>query len=211
MTYSVKEVFYTLQGEGANTGSPAVFCRFSGCNLWSGFEKDRSTAVCTFCDTDFVGMDGTYGGKYASANMLADQIECLWPEATQEKRFVVLTGGEPLLQVDSQLVDELHRREFRVAVETNGTIVPPSNIDWVCVSPKSGASLVVSKGNELKIVWPQPGIDLAELEQLNFDNYFLQPMDNPLRNENIKLCTTQCLVRPKWRLSLQTHKMIGIR
>lgn len=211
MTYSVKEIFYTLQGEGANAGTPAVFCRFSGCNLWSGLERDRSTAVCTFCDTDFAGTDGTYGGKYASANMLADQIERLWPQAIQEKRFVVLTGGEPLLQVDSQLVDELHRRGFRVAVETNGTIVPPENIDWVCVSPKSRAPLVVSKGNELKVVWPQPHIDLAILEQLNFDNYFMQPMDSPQRDENIKLCTAQCLMRPKWRLSLQMHKMIGIR
>lgn len=156
-------------------------------------------------------MDGTYGGKYTSAHALAERIECLWPQATQEKRFVVLTGGEPLLQVDSHLVDELHRRGFRVAVETNGTIEPPANIDWVCVSPKSGAPLVVSRGNELKVVWPQMEFALTDLERLDFDNYFLQPMDNSSRNENIKTCVSACLANPKWRLSIQVHKMIGIR
>lgn len=211
MTYTVREIFYTLQGEGVNTGSPSVFCRFAGCNLWSGIEKDRSTAVCQFCDTDFAGTNGTCGGKYESAQALAVQIENQWPKATRDQRLVVLTGGEPLLQVDRPLIDELHRCGFRAAVETNGTIKPPPELDWVCVSPKAGAPLVVFKGNELKVVWPQPGLLLSDLERLDFDNYFLQPMDSPRQWENVELCIRTCLTNPRWRLSLQTHKIVGIR
>lgn len=211
MSYSVKEIFYTLQGEGANTGAPAVFCRFAGCNLWSGLEKDRTTAVCQFCDTDFVGVDGTFGGKYESADSLAAQIEQLWPEAVPNHRFVVLTGGEPLLQVDRALTSALHDRDFRIAVETNGTIKPPADIDWVCVSPKAGATLVVSTGDELKVVWPQFDLVLAHYERLDFEHFFLQPMDSPHRAENVKACIETCRTNPKWRLSLQTHKLLGIR
>ncbi len=211
MTYSVKEIFYTLQGEGANTGSPAIFCRFTGCNLWSGREEDRARAICRFCDTDFVDTDGTYGGKYESATVLADQIERLWPENISDHRFVVLTGGEPLLQTDRTLIEELHRRRFQVAVETNGTLEPPPDIDWICVSPKAGAPLVASTGHELKVAWPQPGLSLHDLEQLNFKHFFLQPIDNLEKAENTRLCIDVCMRRPKWRLSLQTHKIIGIR
>ncbi len=211
MSYSVKEIFYTLQGEGANAGSPAVFCRFTGCNLWTGKEEDRQKAICQFCDTDFVGTDGAYGGKYESATLLASQIEWLWPEKILEQRLVVLTGGEPLLQVDQSLIEELHLRGFRVAIETNGTLPTLSGLDWICVSPKAGATLVVSKGHELKVVWPQPDLDLEYLGRLEFENFFLQPMDSPTRDENLKNCIDTCLKHPKWRLSLQTHKMIGIR
>ena len=211
MSYQVKEIFYTLQGEGANAGRPAVFCRFAGCNLWSGREQDRATAVCKFCDTDFVGTDGTLGGKFASADALADQIAAQWPVPDQSNRFVVMTGGEPLLQVDTALIDALHARGFEIAVETNGTIAAPAGIDWICVSPKAGAPWVQRAGQELKVVRPQPGFELAELEAADFENRYLQPMDNILRADNTEKCIAMCLQRPAWRLSLQTHKITGIR
>ena len=211
MSYQVKEIFYTLQGEGANAGRPAVFCRFAGCNLWSGREQDRATAVCSFCDTDFVGTDGTLGGKFADANALADQVAEQWPSLDQANRFVVMTGGEPLLQVDAALIDALHARGFEIAVETNGTIAAPAGIDWICVSPKAGAPWVQREGHELKVVWPQAVFDLAELETANFKHRYLQPMDNVLKSANLTACIALCLQRPAWRLSLQTHKMTGIR
>ncbi len=211
MSYQVKEIFYTLQGEGANAGQPAVFCRFAGCNLWSGREQDRATAVCQFCDTDFVGTDGTLGGKFANADALASQIQAQWPAGDAAHRFVVMTGGEPLLQVDAALIAALHQRSFKIAVETNGTIAAPKGIDWICVSPKAGAAWVQREGQELKVVWPQPSFDLAELESANFTHRYLQPMDNLLRLENTQQCIAMCMQRPAWRLSLQTHKMTGIR
>ncbi len=214
MSYQVKEIFYTLQGEGANAGQPAVFCRFAGCNLWTGREQDRATAVCKFCDTDFVGTDGTLGGKYLDANALASQIQAQWPAADTAHRFVVLTGGEPLLQVDAALITALHERSFKIAVETNGTIAAPKGIDWICVSPKAGAAWVQREGQELKVVWPQPNFasfDLAELESANFTHRYLQPMDNELRLDNTQRCISLCMQRPAWRLSLQTHKITGIR
>jgi len=211
MSYQVKEIFYTLQGEGANAGQPAVFCRFAGCNLWTGREQDRATAVCQFCDTDFVGTDGTLGGKYLDANALASQIQAQWPAGDAAHRFVVMTGGEPLLQVDDALIAALHERSFKIAVETNGTIAAPKGIDWICVSPKAGAAWVQREGQELKVVWPQPSFDLAELESANFTHRYLQPMDNELRLDNTQRCISMCMQRPAWRLSLQTHKMTGIR
>jgi 7-carboxy-7-deazaguanine synthase len=211
VSYQVKEIFYTLQGEGANAGRPAVFCRFAGCNLWSGREQDRATAVCKFCDTDFVGTDGTLGSKFASADALADQIAAQWPTPDHANRFVVMTGGEPLLQVDTALIDALHARGFEIAVETNGTIAAPAGIDWICVSPKAGAPWVQRAGQELKVVWPQAGFELAELEAADFANRYLQPMDNILRADNTEKCIAMCLRNPKWRLSLQTHKITGIR
>ena len=211
MTYSVKEIFYTVQGEGANTGRAAVFCRFAGCNLWSGREQDRATAICRFCDTDFVGTDGTGGGKFPTAMELADAIEAAWTPADVSRRFVVLTGGEPLLQVDDALVAQLHARHFFVAVETNGTIVPPAGIDWVCVSPKAGAQLAVSGGNEIKLVFPQAGMSPADYEQMDFGHFFLQPMDSPLRAENTRQVVEFCQRHPKWRVAVQTHKLIGVR
>jgi 7-carboxy-7-deazaguanine synthase len=211
VSYQVKEIFYTLQGEGANAGRPAVFCRFAGCNLWSGREQDRATAVCQFCDTDFVGTDGTLGGKFAGADVLADQIAAQWPVQDRAHRFVVMTGGEPLLQVDVELIDALHARGFEIAVETNGTIAAPAGIDWICVSPKAGAPWVQRAGQELKVVWPQAGFELAELEAADFENRYLQPMDNILRADNTEKCIAMCLQRPQWRLSLQTHKITGIR
>jgi 7-carboxy-7-deazaguanine synthase len=211
MSYQVKEIFYTLQGEGANAGRPAVFCRFAGCNLWSGREQDRSTAICQFCDTDFVGTDGTLGGKFADAEALAVQIASQWPGLDHANRFVVMTGGEPLLQVDAALIDALHARGFEIAVETNGTIAAPPGIDWICVSPKAGAPWVQRDGHELKLVWPQTPFDLDELETANFRHRYLQPMDNVLKADNTSDCIALCLQRPAWRLSLQTHKMTGIR
>jgi len=211
MSYQVKEIFYTLQGEGANAGRPAVFCRFAGCNLWSGREQDRTGAVCNFCDTDFVGTDGTLGGKFADADALADKIAAQWPSIDQVNRFVVLTGGEPLLQVDTSLIDALHARGFEIAVETNGTIAAPAGIDWICVSPKAGAPWVQREGHELKVVWPQTAFHLAEFEAANFKHRYLQPMDNVLKAANTSDCIALCLQRPAWRLSLQTHKMTGIR
>ena len=211
MSYQVKEIFYTLQGEGANAGRPAVFCRFAGCNLWSGREADRASAVCRFCDTDFVGTDGTLGGKFKSADALADQIAAQWPAADRAHRFVVMTGGEPLLQVDAALIAALHARGFQVAVETNGTIAAPPGIDWVCVSPKAGAPWVQREGHELKVVWPQPALDWAELQAAAFTHRYLQPMDNAQRQQNTQDCIALCLAQPAWRLSLQTHKITGIR
>ena len=211
MSYQIKEIFYTLQGEGANAGRPAVFCRFAGCNLWSGREQDRSTAICLFCDTDFVGTDGSLGGKFADADALADRIQAQWPALDKDHRFVVMTGGEPLLQVDSALIEALHARGFQIAVETNGTIAAPAGIDWICVSPKAGANWVQREGDELKVVWPQPGFDLAAFEAARFNFRYLQPLDNVLREENTKHCIIICMQRPAWRLSLQTHKMTGIR
>jgi 7-carboxy-7-deazaguanine synthase (Cx14CxxC type) len=211
MAYQVKEIFYTLQGEGAHAGRPAVFCRFAGCNLWSGREQDRATAVCQFCDTDFVGTDGTLGGKFANAQALAQQIAQQWPAGDHGHRFVVMTGGEPLLQVDTALVAALHAQQFQIAVETNGSIAAPPGIDWICVSPKAGAPWVQRSGDELKVVWPQAGLDLAELETQTFTHRYLQPMDNIFHKANLQACIAQCLAHPAWRLSLQTHKITGIR
>ena len=210
MTYQVKEIFYTLQGEGANAGRPAVFCRFAGCNLWSGREEDRASAQCRFCDTDFVGTDGTGGGKFPDAHALAQRIASQWPREA-EGRFVVFTGGEPLLQLDAALVDALHAQGFRIAVETNGTLQPPAGLDWICVSPKAGCDWVLRRGDELKLVWPQPGFDLAALLELPFSHFFLQPMDNASQRANTEECVARCMALPPWRLSLQTHKMLGIR
>lgn len=211
MSYQVKEIFYTLQGEGSHAGRPAVFCRFAGCNLWSGREADRATAVCRFCDTDFVGTDGTLGGKFKEADALARQIESLWPAGDTAHRFVVMTGGEPLLQLDSALIDALHARGFQIAVETNGTIAAPPGIDWVCVSPKAGAPWIQREGHELKVVWPQPALDWDELQSARFTHRYLQPMDGPDRLHNTQLCIALCLAQPAWQLSLQTHKITGIR
>lgn len=211
MTYAVKEIFYTVQGEGANTGRAAVFCRFAGCNLWSGREEDRADAVCKFCDTDFVGTDGSGGGKFRTADELAKAIESAWSPAGVSHRFVVLTGGEPLLQVDDELVAQLHARHFFVAVETNGTIAPPEGIDWVCVSPKAGAPLAVGGGSEIKLVFPQQGISPTEFEQMDFCHFFLQPMDGPSRLENTRAVIDFCQQHPKWRVAVQTHKLIGVR
>lgn len=210
MTYSVKEAFYTLQGEGMNAGRPAVFLRFAGCNLWSGLEKDRAGAICRFCDTDFVGIDGEGGGKFGDARSLASHVALLWGEGTAE-RFVVCTGGEPLLQLDTALIDALHEEGFRIAIETNGTVAVPAGVDWVCVSPKAGASLVVEKGDELKLVYPQEGGDPSSFERLGFRHFLLQPMDGPERSRNTHLAIEFCKAHPRWRLSVQTHKMIGIR
>lgn len=213
MTYSVKEIFYTLQGEGLQVGMPAVFCRFTGCNLWSGREADRSSAVCRFCDTDFVGTNGSFGGKYKAAELLADEIAALWPEGEMHYRMVVLTGGEPLLQVDRPLIDALHAREFRIAVETNGTIPAPEGIDWICVSPKAGAEWIQRGGHELKLVFPQPGLMPSALpcSELQFEHFLLQPMDGPEAARNISEAVAYCQAHPRWRLSLQTHKVMGIR
>jgi len=212
MVYSVKEIFYTLQGEGAQAGMPAVFCRFAGCNLWTGRESDRASAICRFCDTDFVGTDGTLGGKYAQADDLAKQIEALWPAGDRTHRLTVLTGGEPLLQVDAALIDALHARGFRIAVETNGTLAAPAGIDWLCVSPKAGAPWVQQQGQELKLVWPQPSLDLQAMAATGeFAHRFLQPMDGPDQAANLNTCIAACLTHPAWRLSLQTHKISGIR
>ncbi|GAB2456838.1 7-carboxy-7-deazaguanine synthase [Comamonas humi] len=213
--YSVKEIFYTLQGEGGQAGMPAVFCRFAGCNLWSGREQDRASAICQFCDTDFVGTDGTLGGKFAQAAALADRIAAQWPAedpADAGRRLVVITGGEPLLQLDGPLIDALHARHFRIAVETNGSLAAPPGIDWLCVSPKAGAPWVQQRGQELKLVWPQPGFDLATMAATGeFTHRFLQPMDGPRQAENIATCIEACMRHPAWRLSLQTHKISGIR
>ncbi len=208
--YSIKEIFYTLQGEGANAGTPAVFCRFAGCNLWSGREADRATATCDFCDTDFVGTDGPGGGRFACADALADAIATQWP-AAGGRRFVVCTGGEPLLQLDRAAIDALHARGFRIAVETNGTIAPPAGLDWICVSPKADAALAVRAGDELKLVFPQPEAPPERFEALAFEHFFLQPMDGMRREANTREAVAYCLAHPRWRLSLQSHKIIGIR
>ena len=214
MSYQVKEIFYTLQGEGAHAGRPAVFCRFAGCNLWSGREQDRASAVCRFCDTDFVGTDGTLGGRFDSAAALAAQIAALWPAGFATQRFVVLTGGEPLLQVDTALIDALHAQGFEIAVETNGTIAAPKGIDWLCVSPKAGAPWVQRQGHELKLVWPQSGFSLADMQamqNLAFSHHRLQPLDDVLQKRNTEICIDLCLQQPVWKLSMQTHKVTGIR
>jgi 7-carboxy-7-deazaguanine synthase len=213
MTYSVKEVFYTLQGEGLQAGMPAVFCRFAGCNLWSGRESDRPTAICRFCDTDFVGTDGPLGGKFPTAEDLANVVSSLWPPGEDQHRLVVMTGGEPLLQVDDALVDALHAKGFRIALETNGSLQAPEGIDWICVSPKAGAPLVQTHGNELKLVYPQPGLlpEALPWSDLKFEHYLLQPMDGSMAAESMKAALTYCLENPKWRLSVQTHKVLGIR
>ena len=208
--YAVKEIFYTLQGEGANAGTPAVFCRFAGCNLWSGREEDRASAVCKFCDTEFVGTDGTGGGKFATPGELVCALHEMLPEGAKPG-LVVCTGGEPLLQLDAPLVDALHAAAFRVAIETNGTQFPPSGIDWICVSPKAGAPLVLERGDEIKLVYPQEGAEPPRFEALRFKHFFLQPMDGPERTRNTQLAIEYCLAHPRWRLSLQTHKLIGIR
>jgi 7-carboxy-7-deazaguanine synthase (Cx14CxxC type) len=210
MSYAVKEIFYTLQGEGANTGRPAVFCRFAGCNLWSGREADRGTAVCRFCDTDFVGTDGPGGGRFPDAASLAGAVAAAWPPGGGGRRFVVCTGGEPLLQLGTDLVDAFHAEGFEVAVETNGTVQPPPGIDWLCVSPKAEAPLVVHSGDELKLVYPQVGADPSRFEELEFGQFFLQPMDGPTREANTAAALRYCLEHPRWRLSLQTHKLLGI-
>jgi 7-carboxy-7-deazaguanine synthase (Cx14CxxC type) len=211
MSYAVKEIFYTLQGEGAQAGRAAVFCRFAGCNLWSGREEDRTAAVCKFCDTDFVGVDGPGGGKFESAQALAAAIEEKWPrDSILGKRFVVCTGGEPLLQLDRGLIEALHDCEFEIAVETNGTMVAPDGLNWVCVSPKAGATFVQKSGDELKLVFPQAEADPSNFELLPFRHFFLQPMDGPSRAANTELALKYCLDHPQWRLSLQTHKILGI-
>ncbi len=209
MTYAVKEMFFTLQGEGARTGRPAVFVRFAGCNLWSGREQDRAAAVCKFCDTQFVGVDGDGGGKFETPRALADAAAALWPGGGAP--YVVCTGGEPLLQLDAPLIAALRATGFEVAVETNGTIPAPPGIDWICVSPKANADLVQRRGNELKLVYPQAGAEPARYAECAFDLFFLQPMDSPDRDANTRAAVDYCLAHPRWRLSLQTHKLLGLR
>jgi len=218
--YTVKEIFYTLQGEGAQTGRPAVFCRFSGCNLWTGREEDRASAVCNFCDTDFVGV-GSDGGRFATAEALASRVRDAWPrerarragtpDESAGRPLVVCTGGEPLLQLDAAAVEALHAERFEVAIETNGTRRPPPGVDWICVSPKAGAETVLRHGNELKLVYPQPGAEPERFTDWDFEHYFLQPMDGPKLEEHTRLALAYCLAHPRWRLSLQTHKLLGIR
>lgn len=207
--YSVKEIFYTLQGEGAQAGRPAVFCRFAGCNLWSGRESDRASAVCQFCDTDFVGTDGVLGAKYPTADSLAATIDAQWPQQHSHK-YVVFTGGEPLLQLDDALIMAMHAHGFEIAIETNGTLPVPKGIDWVCVSPKQGAELVVTKGDEIKVVIPQQAQELAAYADMDFRHFFLQPMDGPDKQHNTHLAINTCKSNPQWRLSLQTHKLLQI-
>ncbi|HQX42927.1 MAG: 7-carboxy-7-deazaguanine synthase [Saprospiraceae bacterium] len=210
-TYAVKEIFYTLQGEGAQAGRAAVFLRFSGCNLWSGREEDREKAICNFCDTDFVGVDGTYGGKYKSAQALAKKISDLWPDQGVAKPYVVCTGGEPLLQLDEELIREIKKFNFEIAIETNGTYNVPNGVDWVCLSPKPNTKILVKTGNELKFVFPQQNLLPEDFQYLDFQHFFIQPMDGINAIDNIQKAIRYCLENPKWRLSLQTHKQIGIR
>ncbi|MDW4918830.1 7-carboxy-7-deazaguanine synthase [Streptomyces californicus] len=211
MTYLIKEIFYTLQGEGTHAGRPAVFCRFSLCNLWTGRESDRARAICQFCDTDFVGTDGEGGGRFATADALADAVEAAWPSTDRSHRFVVCTGGEPLLQLDEAAVDALHDRGFEIAVETNGTRPAPRGIDWVCVSPKIGSELVLTQGDELKLVYPQAGGDPTQFEDLDFRAFRLQPLDDPHREAHTRAAVEYCMKNPHWSLSLQTHKYLGIQ
>jgi 7-carboxy-7-deazaguanine synthase len=212
MTYAVKEIFYTLQGEGQNAGRPAVFCRFAGCNLWTGREKDRHKAICQFCDTDFVGTDGTGGGKFRTADALATAVASHWPPSNGRSRpLVVCTGGEPLLQLDAPLIEALHAEGLEIAVETNGTLLPPDGIDWVCVSPKAGSTTTLLRGNELKLVFPQPRAMPEQFVKADFDHFFLQPMDGPELEANTRAAIAYCLEHPQWRLSVQTHKVVGIR
>ena len=210
MTYSVKEIFYTLQGEGAQTGRPAVFCRFAGCNLWTGLERDRASAICDFCDTDFVGTDGVGGGKFATAGDLAETVAAHWPNQAGGRPYVVCTGGEPLLQLDADLIAALHDAGFEVALETNGTLPVPGGVDWVCVSPKQGADFVQRSGDELKVIYPQDGLELSALTRLRFKHFFLQPMDGERLAANTEAAIQYCKDHPQWRLSLQTHKLLGI-
>ena len=210
MSYQVKEIYYTLQGEGAQTGRAAVFLRFAGCNLWSGLERDRGEAVCKFCDTDFVGTNGSGGGKFVDAAALADAVSRLWPKDHRGTPYVVCTGGEPLLQIDDALVAALHAHGFEIGIETNGTLCPPDGIDWICVSPKADAELVLRRGSELKLIYPQARGEPERYAGLAFDHFFLQPMDSPEREANTRAATAYCLAHPKWRLSLQTHKLLGI-
>jgi len=209
MTYAVKEAFLTLQGEGVQSGSRAVFLRFAGCNLWSGREQDRVSAQCTFCDTDFVGTDGEGGGKFESAGLLADHIRALWGSG-KDRRLVVITGGEPMLQLDQELVEALHARGFEVAVETNGTLPAVAGLDWICVSPKAGTEVVQRSGNELKLVWPQSGLDPAEIESWDFENFLVQPMDCADGKAAVQAAIALAMERPKWRLTLQAHKVVGL-
>ena len=210
MSYSIKEIFYTLQGEGTHAGRPAVFCRFAGCNLWTGREQDRAQAVCQFCDTDFVGTDGEGGGKFKTPQALAARVNALWPDAYESSKFVVFTGGEPLLQLDEPLIAAMHDVGFEIAIETNGTIDVPEGVDWVCVSPKMGSQLVVKKGDELKVVIPQLGQDLKAYEALAFTHHYVQAMDGPLQQDNLRIAIAYCKAHPKWKLSLQTHKLLQI-
>ncbi|MDA0841274.1 MAG: 7-carboxy-7-deazaguanine synthase [Planctomycetota bacterium] len=210
--YSVKEIYFTIQGEGRNTGQAAVFLRFTGCNLWSGLELDRAKATCQFCDTDFVGTDGPGGGKFRSAEELAETVQRVWREHrfNSARPYVVCTGGEPLIQMDQPLVDALHSLGFKIAIETNGTLAPPRGIDWLCVSPKAGTELAVSEGTELKLVFPQKGAEPEQFEHLNFKHFYLQPMDGPQKEENVKKAVDYCKAHPSWKLSLQTHKILGL-
>ncbi len=208
MTYSVKEAFLTLQGEGAHSGRAAVFLRFAGCNLWTGREQDRAIAICQFCDTDFIGTNGINGGKFETASDLAKHASNLWGSGTN--KYIVCTGGEPLLQLDEALIDALHNEGFEIAIESNGTIAANPKIDWICISPKIGSELIQTKGHELKFVYPQKGAHPSQFEKLDFQHFFVQPLDADNKDENLKLCIEFCMANPKWRLSLQTHKMIGI-
>jgi 7-carboxy-7-deazaguanine synthase (Cx14CxxC type) len=216
MSYSVKEVFYSLQGEGFHSGRPAIFCRLSNCNLWTGRETDRANAVCQFCDTDFIGTDGQNGGRFSNAEALCQHLLTFWPQKTQSKSpppFVVLTGGEPLLQVDNALIQQLHQHQFEIAIETNGTKLPPKNIDWICMSPKANAPILLESGNELKLVYPQPDLQPEHVAHLDYQFFYLQPMDHSdptIQKQNIKQAIAYCLQHPKWQLSLQTHKLLGI-
>jgi 7-carboxy-7-deazaguanine synthase (Cx14CxxC type) len=210
MTYTVKEIYYTLQGEGGQAGRAAVFCRFTGCNLWTGHEEDRGKAICQFCDTDFVGIDGPGGGRFATSVALARAVASCWPKGARGKPLVVCTGGEPLLQLDEPLVEALHAAGFEVAVETNGTVPAPVGLDWICVSPKAGARIVLTRGSELKLVFPQPGAMPDQFTELDFAHFFLQPMDGLERQRNTQTAVEYCLRHPQWRLSIQTHKVIGI-
>ncbi len=214
MAYEVKEIIYTLQGEGAQSGRAAVFCRFAGCNLWSGLEADRSSAVCQFCDTDFVGTNGPNGGQFATADDLADAVARQWAPVEKipldAKPLVVCTGGEPMLQLDARLIDAFHQRGFEIAIETNGTLPAPAGLDWICVSPKAGAALRLVAGDELKLIYPQPGAEPAQFEHLDFKHFFLQPMDGPDVKENMRQTVAYCLAHPRWRISVQTHKVLGI-
>jgi 7-carboxy-7-deazaguanine synthase (Cx14CxxC type) len=210
MSYQVKEIYYTLQGEGAHTGRAAVFLRFAGCNLWNGLERDRGTATCRFCDTDFVGTNGPGGGRFADAPSLAAAVAARWPKEARGRAYVVCTGGEPLLQLDEPLVGALHAAGFEIGIETNGTLSPPPGLDWICVSPKAGATLAVDRGNELKLVFPQADAMPECYSHLAFEHFFLQPMDGPAREDNTRAAAEYCLGHPKWRLSLQTHKLIGL-
>ena len=209
-TYSIKEIYYTLQGEGIQAGRAALFCRFAGCNLWSGLEKDRLDAQCNFCDTDFLGTNGENGGKFETASKLARHANKFWPDETT-KKFIVLTGGEPMLQVDSSLISELHSLNFEIAIETNGTIICPPKIDWICVSPKAGTKIVQKTGNELKVIYPQPGLNFSKLLTLSFEYFLIQPMDGPNAKANTAASVEFCKENPHWRLSLQTHKQLGLK